>query len=496
MGHASHGRSISFAYLGVALPALAALLLYPYLISNLGAERFGMLSLVLSIAIFFGSFDFGVGLAITRYVARFDSRIGARNGIRRLVRHAIWLQIGIGLLTGTLLLAIHKIWGLVQATSASGLHAEVDRALVWLSLSIPLALMAGVLRCAIEGVGRFGVANALRAPASIGIFAVPIAISFITPRIDVLTLSLLLTRMATTLLFLVVWSRIAPPGLTRPSRPASFRRQAKVLLSYGGWVMVGVAAGGLIALGVLDRVLIARLVDVAEVVLYAVSSDVIMRGLLIPSAIASVLLPVLTRTVASSAAQVPDIHRKAMRIVASQAGPIAMLLVLHAESLLGALTRQPVTTEASQILRGMATGYFIHALAHVPYCGLHAASAPRAAGLRHLIQLPFYAAASSALLLAGHLGVMGWLWCLWALVDLLMLFVLLHRIAPRQYGLSALGEPQIWIWAALLGLSHVLHAQSVGGAPRLALSVLAGALFVWQLARVWTSRSLLDSSKT
>jgi O-antigen/teichoic acid export membrane protein len=496
MSRSSHGRSIAFAYMGVALPALAALLLYPHLIGNLGAERFGMLSLVLSIAIFFGSFDFGVGLAITRYVARFDSRSRTRRGIRRLVRHAMWLQIGIGLLTGLLLLALHKTWGLVQADAASGLLAEVDRALVWLAVSIPLALIAGVLRCAIEGVGRFGVANALRAPASIGIFAVPIAVSFLTPRIDILTLSLLLTRVATTALFLVVWSRIAPPGHTGALHLTSFRRQTGVLLGYGGWVMVGVAAGGLIVLGVLDRVLIARLIDVAEVVRYAVSSDVIMRVLLIPSAVASVLLPVLTRAVASNATQLPDIHRKAMHIMAAQAGPIAVLIVLHAESLLGALTRQPVPAEASLILRGMATGYFVHALAHVPYCGLHAASAPRAAGLRHLVQLPIYALASSALLLAGHLGAMGWLWCLWAVVDLLMLFVLLHWIAPRQCGLSAMREPQVWIWATLVGLSHFLSADTAGAVPGLALSLLASAMFFWQLARIWMSRSLLGSSMT
>ena len=493
MSRPRHGRSIAFAYTGVALPALVALLLYPHLIHNLGAERFGALSLILSIAVFFGNFDFGVGLAITRYVARFDGRSGARSGIRHLVTYAFWLQTGIGLVTAGLLLLTHQYWGLFRATSGAGLIDEFNRAVLWLSASIPLALMAGLVRCSFEGIGRFGIANALRAPASIGIFAVPIAVSFFTTRLDILTLSILLTRTASTVIFVFTWLQIAPPGVRRPFRAINFWRQSRILLNYGGWVMVGVAAGGLIVLGVVDRVLIARLMDVVAVVQYSVSSDVITRGLLIPSAIASVLLTVLTRTVFANARHVPELHREAIRVMAGQVGPIVVLLVLNAKWLLGMLTRLPVPEAAILILQGMATGYYVQALAHVPYCGLHAAGAPKAAGLRHLFQLPVYALASSAILVSGHIGSMGWLWCLWAVIDLLMLLALLRHIAPRQRGPSAFVQPQVLVWTALIGLSHLSPLLPMESTLRPALSVLAGVMFIWQSARLLISRSIFGS---
>lgn len=487
-----HGRNIAFAYMGVAIPALAGLILYPSLIRNLGVDRFGALSLVLSIAVFFGSFDFGVGLAVTRYVARFDGRNGSRGAIRRLVRHAIWLQSFIGLLIAALLLFGHQIWGLFKASPGTGLTEEFDRALLWLAVSIPLALTAGVVRCGLEGIGRYGIANALRAPASIGIFAVPIAISFFTTRIDILTLAMLVTRVVTTLSFMIAWSMMLPRDISQRYSFVMLQRHAKVLLSYGGWVMVGTAAGGMIVLGVLDRTLIARLLDVTAVIHYAVSSDVIIRGLLVPSAIASVLLTVLTRTVVANIQLAPDVHRQAMGVMAGQVGPIVVLLVIHAEWLLGMLTRQPVPVTSVQILQGLATGYFIHSLAHVPYCGLHAAGAPKVASFRHLVQLPAYALGSMALLQTGHISSIGWFWCFWAVIDLLMLLLLLRWIAPLQYVPTAIVSPQVWFWSCLIGLSHVMSTLSTNEALSLAISVLVSLLFLWQLARILMSRSLFE----
>lgn len=486
------GRNILFAYLGVAVPALVALLLYPSLIRNLGVDRFGALSLVLSIAIFFGSFDFGVGLAVTRYVARLDGRNRSKEAIRRLVGHAIWLQSIIGILVAVFLLSVHQIWGLFRAPPGAGLTEEFNRALLWLAVSIPLALTAGVVRCGLEGIGRYGIANALRAPASIGIFAVPIATSFITTRIDILIFTMLVTRVATTLGFMIVWSTIIPCNASQRHSLINLRRHAKVLLNYGGWVMVGTAAGGMIVLGVLDRTLIARLLDVSTLIYYAVPSDVIIRGLLIPSAIASVLITALTKTVVANIQLAPKVHFNAMGVIASQVGPIVVLLVINADWLLGMLTHQPVAETSVQIFKGMATGYFIHAIAHVPYCGLQAAGAPKAASLRHLVQLPVYVIGSTALLLNDQFGLMGWLWCFWAMVDLLMLLFMVRRLAPLQHSQKAIANPLVLLWAGLTMFANVMSTLQTHEALILVISITATLLFLWQLARMLITSSLFE----
>ncbi len=487
-----HGRSVAFAYLGVALPGLAAVALYPSLIRNLGNDRFGALSLLLSIAMFFGTFDFGVGLAVTRYCARFDGRAATRYGIRRLLRHAILLQCAIGVVAGAVLVGAHQVWGVVRVPSGSNFGRDFNLAVIYIAISIPLALVAGVIRCALEGTGRYGVANLLRAPTTIGSFGAPIATSFLTTQIDLIILSLLVTRLVTTGMFIAAWAQWAPP-----SKPLyngwlfrRFMRQARVLLSYGGWVMVGVAAGGVIVLGVLDRMLVGRLIGVGPVLNYAVPSDMVGRCLLIPSAISSVLITALTKQTVAGGSGLSATYRRGLVLVANQAGPLAAIIVLNSEWLLRILTHNEASPAATSILQGLATGFFVQALAHVPYCGLHAAGAPRAAGMRHLVELPFYALASYGVLATGNLMALGWIWAFWAVTDLGILLWLLRKIAPSQEPILAFAQVQLWVWLAIILSALTLSAQDPTIAWRSVASTALGAWFLLQILRIWNTRDL------
>ncbi len=189
---------------------------------------------------------------------------------------------------------------------------------------------------------------------------------------------------------------------------------------------------------------------------------------------------------------VPKVHRGAMKLTAGQAGPIAVLLVIHAEELLALLTGQEVAAASVWILKGMATGYFIQCLAHIPYCGLHAAGKPSAAGFRHVVQLPVYAAGSFLLLLSGNIQWLGWMWCLWALIDLLMLFVLLRWLTPEQRAFEALANPRVLIWFVALGLAIFLSEQYETHAIMILISLFVSAIFSWNILRMASSRTIWE----
>src|SRR4051812_26259804 len=55
--------------LGNLMPMLAGLVAVPFLVHQLGAERFGLLSLGWVLIGYFGLFDFGLGRALTKMVA-------------------------------------------------------------------------------------------------------------------------------------------------------------------------------------------------------------------------------------------------------------------------------------------------------------------------------------------------------------------------------------------------------------------------------------------
>jgi len=475
------GRGILFAYLGIAVPALVALALLPELIRNLGVERFGVLSLLLTIAGFFNAFDFGVGVAVSRYTARLDSRTGGRGAVRRLVRRSLSLQLLIGTLTSAALVGSHVAFGLV-ATPTEALRSEIGMAVGLLAVSIPFALVAGVLRCALEGLGKFGLANLLRAPANISAFAVPIGMSFVTQRLDMIVLSLLVARVLTALLFALVWSRVAPDAAAMSSGRHAMRH-ARLLLSYGSWVMVGMLAGGVMTLGLLDRLLVGRLLGAISILQYSVPSDIVVRCLLAPAAICSILIPQMSHVMARPGRALLEPYRAACQLMARHAGPLALLLVLNARWLLEVLTAGHASGASVSILQGLAVGFFIHAIAHVPYCALHALGRPKLASLRHVIELPVYLVATWALISQGLLKWSGALWALWAIADLWLILVILRGTYPTlPLALTLRSRPLLaWvvllIGATLLGRVDVPHhwmlLPSLGIASYFALQMVA-----------------------
>jgi O-antigen/teichoic acid export membrane protein len=463
-----------------------ALVLFPYLIRNLGVERFGALSLLMSIAMFVSTFDFGAGIAVSRYTARLSARVHGQIAVSRLVRHSVWLELLIGGLTAIVLLGSNWGFGLLAISTAGDLQTEIDRSVLYISASVPLALAAGVTRCALEGLGRFDVANLLRAPSTIATFALPVATSFYTPRLDLIILSLLVARMVTTSVFVLVWRR-ALPQQEAPSSRRHAIAHARILLSYGGWVMVGVAAGGLMTLGVLDRVLVGRLLGAASILQYSVPSDIVGRCLLVPAAISSVLIPLFAHRVTVAREQLVEPYRNACELMARHVGPLSLLLVLNAEYLLDAITGGHATSASVGILEGMSVGLFLHAMAHVPYCGLHALGRPYLAGVRHVIELPVYLVASWTLLQHKLLLLSGFLWAVWATIDLLLILFMLQRAHGVLRPAVMLRSPHFVGCMVLLVIAVLLSRADMPRYWTLLPSVVIAIYFALQMALLMRS---------
>src|SRR5438128_217783 len=69
-------KSASFNLLGQVAPVLVAFLAVPVLVSHLGVDRFGLLSLVWLVIGYFGLFDLGLSRALTQLVAE---KLGAND---------------------------------------------------------------------------------------------------------------------------------------------------------------------------------------------------------------------------------------------------------------------------------------------------------------------------------------------------------------------------------------------------------------------------------
>src|SRR6185369_4322641 len=92
-------RHTSWNLLGLVIPLIVAIFAIPPLIHGLGAERFGVLTIGWVIMGYFSMFDFGMGLATTRFVAASIAREDDRQ-ISTLVWSSLLAHIVLGLFGG------------------------------------------------------------------------------------------------------------------------------------------------------------------------------------------------------------------------------------------------------------------------------------------------------------------------------------------------------------------------------------------------------------
>src|SRR5207302_8738660 len=101
---------------GVAVPALAALVAVPRLINSLGSSRFGALSLAWAFINAAGVLDLGIGRALTRFLAVQEEKDERREGA------IIWTCLGIMTLVGSLGAAL----GVLSADQMASYFAHGD----------------------------------------------------------------------------------------------------------------------------------------------------------------------------------------------------------------------------------------------------------------------------------------------------------------------------------------------------------------------------------
>src|SRR4051794_17561211 len=95
-------RNSGWNLVGQALPLAAALIAIPALVRILGAERFGVLTLIWGLVGYFSMFDLGIGRALTKVIS--ERLAKGTTDLADIVGTGLALAVGFGLLGTALLL--------------------------------------------------------------------------------------------------------------------------------------------------------------------------------------------------------------------------------------------------------------------------------------------------------------------------------------------------------------------------------------------------------
>lgn len=463
-------RSLVWNAVATILPLLAAVLAVPFLISGLGGDRFGLLTLVWAIVGYSGLFDLGVGRALTQMIAE---RLGGRKvpDLSSLLWTALWMLIGLGALAAVVLWsAAPSLVALIKVPPH--LVTEAVIAFRILAFSLPFVFVTSALVGVLEAFQRFDVIAAVRVPMSILTTAGPLLTLLVSPSLVWISYLMLGARMLGAAIF--CWRLVGLRlNLMSPSSPNL--GLTRHLIGYGGWLTVSNVIGPLLTY--LDRFFVGAILGTVAVAHYVMPYEILSRLGFLPSILLGVIFPALTMAFVSDSARVLTLYKDASALLRHSLLALCLPLYLFAQELLALWLNADLAAHATPVVQWLAVGTWVNVLARTPLAFLQGVGRADLAAKSHLAELiPYLTLLVWWTQIFGIAGTAA-AWTVRVLVDTLMLNYLACRVNAQL--LTLVRHEMLWLCGGLLFFVLLLGIESLGG--RLVVMLAVGILTALQL---------------
>jgi hypothetical protein len=211
-----------------------------------------------------------------------------------------------------------------------------------------------------------------------------------------------------------------------------------------------------------------------EVLSYSLPRDIIVRLLLIPSAISVMLLPKLV----SLHVNYPKIalNNQLFNVYLFQAAPFCFFLSALGPELLLYISAGNVSPNASYLFDLFLLSLLILMPGFVLHTNLLAEDKPKHSALRHIVQLPFYASASYWIATTGRIDLMGYLWLSWCITDLIMLEWISRNFLKKEKG--SIKRYFLLCFLSILFVFVMLIKEAASDEVRYAMSFVSGIFII------------------
>lgn len=434
-------RNSLWNFVGVALPMVLALGLFPVLIGRLGTDRFGLLAIIWGGIGYFSLFDLGLGRALTHQVSARIAQ-GRVDSVPALVRSGATALLTLGAVAGALV-AAGAPWlvGSIFAVPADQ-YGEALGSFLMLAVSLPAVLLSAGLIGVLEGQQRFRAIALIRIPLGASSFVLPALLSLFTLSLEVLTLGLVVARLCALAVLAAVFRDALFHG--RGGRGAA-REHVRQLLKYGGWVTVSNVVGPVLVY--FDRFFIGAIAGLSAVGFYVTPHEIVSRLTVVPQAIVSALFPAMTAEASRPGGRLEELARSAGRVMTLIMLPMTLFVALFAGELLAWWIDAEFARGSAAVAQILAAGTIVNTFARVPFIALQSAGRADLTAKIHLVEL------------LPYLAVLAW--------------------AVREYGV--IGAAAVWLgrvavdtWLLCGAMAHVTPVLARCARNNAALATLAG----------------------
>jgi len=478
------GRNAIWNLLSQVAPLAVAVMTIPVLIRGLGTDRFGVLTLVWIVFGYFGLFDLGLGRALTKLVAE-RLGLGLEGDIPDLVWTALGLMMALGLAGAALVILIAPwlVRGVLQIPGL--LQGESLVTFYLLAAALPFVISTAGLRGVMEAYQRVGLINLVR--TGVGLFTLvgPLLVLPFARGLGPVVAVLVVVRLASWAIHLRLCFG-AVPGLRRGVAVRS--DLIRPLLSFGGWLTLANIVNPIMVQ--MDRFFIGALVSIAAVAYYTTPFELVTKGWCISGAVLGVVFPAFATSFVCDRGRTALIFGKSLNYIFILMFPITLAFVALAPEGLALWLGPDFARQSTAVLRWLAIGVFLNALAQVPSALMQGVGRPDLVAKLHLVEVPVYLLAVWHLIVRRGIEGAALAWTGRVALDLFVLFAVAQRVLP---GTSAPTRRLAWP-LGLSMLSFAVAALPLCIAVRflfLLIVLVTFSIMTWRLALGPEEKALL-----
>ena len=382
--HLEVRKNVLWNILGIGLPGLVAVFFIPRLITGMGIDRFGVLTLVLTFLNYFGLFDLGVGRALTQLLA---GRFGEN---KRDESTLIWTVSGLLVLFGIgagLLFYVTAPYITTHLLHIKGpLAVETLSALRSVAFVIPFLLHGLALKGILEANRRFDLSNMVRIPVVAFTFAAPFAVLPFSHDLRIIVPVMLLGRVLAWVLNLWMVFRILPQVWSLRGWDAS---HIGTVVFMGGWFTVS----GIVApiMDGLDRFFITSFLTISMVAYYTTPYELVLKLGIISGGVGGAIFPEFAHRFRQNRHEARPLFMRGFKYLLAILFPFVLIATAYAHEGLSWWLNPHFADLSTPVLQWLALFVFIIAAALVPMLCLAGAGRQDLVAKMHLIELPIHA---------------------------------------------------------------------------------------------------------
>jgi O-antigen/teichoic acid export membrane protein len=397
----------------------------PYLLSNIGIERLGVLTLIWTLIGYFSIFDFGLGRALTHQVSNLRAH-EKHEKILATIKTGLLLMSGFGFFGAAIVAVITYSGGLNWLNLSPKIYLETYSAILIAVIGVPFTILTSGFKGVLEGFEKFQEVNILKSILGIANFGLPVlTVYFFNSSLSSIVLGLVIARVVVFLMHVQLTNKSIP--LAQIISLDSSEGSAN-LLKFGAWMTLSNIISPLMV--VADRFIISHYVGAAAIAFYTVPFDFLLRLLILPAALTTTLFPRVSYHFSTDKEQAKRLYFKSLKTIAVIMLPTCLLISVFSYWGLDLWMGSNFSKNSYLVASIIAIGIFFNSIAQVPHMMLQASGDVKRTSLIHLVEFLVYAPVLVfAVIKFGLIGA-ACSWLLRVIID----YLFLQAFAMQKFG--------------------------------------------------------------